>query len=166
MALTKLNNQSLVAVTSAGIPIRSGSVLQVVSATHSTEVSTSSTSAYVTTGLTATITPSNSSSKILVLFNAPMYNNLNASNAIATVFRGTVSGTNLGTTGHGFGSSYGDSATVKNVVAGSFLDSPSTTSATTYTVGMKTSGATTGSISSYMCAGGEKAVLTLMEIAG
>ncbi len=30
MALTKLNNQSLSAVTSAGIPIRSGSVLQVV----------------------------------------------------------------------------------------------------------------------------------------
>ena len=33
MALIKLNNQSLVAVTAAGIPIRSGSVLQVQSVT-------------------------------------------------------------------------------------------------------------------------------------
>ena len=95
MALTKLNNQSLAAVTSAGIPIRSGTVLQVVSETSAATVNTSSAS-FVTTGLTATITPSSSSSKILILFYASMFNNLNASNAIATVFRGTVSGTNLG----------------------------------------------------------------------
>ena len=165
MALTKLNNQSLAAVTSAGIPIRSGTVLQVVSETSAATVNTSSAS-FVTTGLTATITPSSSSSKILILFNASMFNNLNASNAIATVFRGTVSGTNLGEAAFGFGSCYGDSALVKNTVAGSYLDSPSTTSATTYTVGMKTSGATSGDISSYFNVGAEKSVLTLMEIAG
>ena len=164
MALIRLNNQSLSAVTSAGLP--SGPVLQVVSETSVAVVNTSSTSAYVTTGLTAAITPSSSSSKILVLFNASMFNNLNASNAIVTVFRGTVSGTNLGAAGYGFGSCYGDSALVKNTVAGSYLDSPSTTSATTYTVGMKTSGATTGDISSYFNVGAEKSVLTLMEIAG
>jgi hypothetical protein len=45
-----------------------GTVLQVVTATHSTAV-TNSTTTYADTGLTATITPKSSSSKILVLVN-------------------------------------------------------------------------------------------------
>jgi hypothetical protein len=63
MALTKLNNQSLTAVTSAGLP--SGTVLQVVQGVKSdTSVLTSTT--FTDIGLSANITPSSASSKILV----------------------------------------------------------------------------------------------------
>lgn len=44
----------------------SGAVLQVVNATYNTQVSTSSTS-YIDTGLSASITPTSSTSKILIL---------------------------------------------------------------------------------------------------
>ena len=66
MALTKLNNQSLSAVTSAGLP--TGSVLQVVYAeTSSSNVSMLNTG-WTAIGLTALITPSSTSNKILVDF--------------------------------------------------------------------------------------------------
>jgi hypothetical protein len=47
---------------------RAGNILQVVNATYSTET-TSSSSTFADTGLTATITPTSASSKILVLIN-------------------------------------------------------------------------------------------------
>lgn len=58
MALTKLNNQSLNAITSAGIPVRSGSVLQVKQALK-TDVQTITTAWVFTkiSGLTVNITP-------------------------------------------------------------------------------------------------------------
>ena len=53
----------------------SGSVIQVVSSNLTSTVSTSS-SSFVTTGLSASITPLSSSSKILVIVNGgSMYNN-------------------------------------------------------------------------------------------
>jgi len=50
MALTKLNNQSLAAVTAAGIPIRSGSVLQVKQIVNNTKIIKTSES-FVDSGL-------------------------------------------------------------------------------------------------------------------
>ena len=71
MALIKLNNQSLSAVTSAGIPIRSGSVLQIKYA----EVDINSNSQTVTSqtfgdlsGYSLAITPTSTSSKILISY--------------------------------------------------------------------------------------------------
>ena len=68
--LTIQQNGALVnKITSNGLTYRgTGSVLQVVSNTTSTQVSTTSGS-YVTTDLTASITPSSASNKILVLVN-------------------------------------------------------------------------------------------------
>ena len=63
MALIKLNNQSLSAVTSAGLP--SGTVLQVVQGVKS-DISTLTSTSFVDIGLSANITPSSTSSKILV----------------------------------------------------------------------------------------------------
>jgi len=65
MALTKLNNQSLAAVTSAGIPIRSGSILQALNTSFNGEVS-SSTTTPAATGLLQAITPTFANSKLLV----------------------------------------------------------------------------------------------------
>ena len=135
-----------------------GHVLQVVSATG-IGVSTTSTS-FVSSGLTATITPSSTSSKILILLNAAMYNSTTGIHSVATVFRGTVSGTNLGHSSFGFGSSYASGDLVKNNISANYLDSPSTTSATTYTVGIKTINSGTAIFS----VNGETSVLTLMEI--
>lgn len=67
MALIKLNDQSLTAVTSAGLP--SGTVLQVVHNTQTGASASSTTLSYADTGLSVSITPSSTSSKILVFAN-------------------------------------------------------------------------------------------------
>ena len=124
--------------TSAGVSVfladgvtGGGKVLQVVTATTATTVTTTSTS-YVTTGLAATITPSLASSKVLIL--TSQSGNGNATDeSCFTLFRGTVADTNLGAAagmGSLFPSNYGTTSLT-------FLDSPNTTSAQTYTQGMK-----------------------------
>jgi hypothetical protein len=155
-----LQNQ-LSGLASASMP--TGSVLQVVQGTLQDEADTTSGS-YVSTGLTATITPSSTSNKILVSFVAPGgSSNNNTSNGAFTIFRGTISGTNLGGNDWGFG--YANNTTV---FVGSELDSPNTTSAQVYTVAFRNdAGASTG-----ICKGSgtnantSRATLTLMEIKG
>jgi hypothetical protein len=139
-----------------------GKVLQVVSATYATNVSTTSTS-FVTTGLTGTITPSSATSKIMVFINSPFRTVGSAGNVgYATVYRGTVAGTNLGLA-DGFGSS-GNVATGEtkdHPFSISILDSPATTSATTYTFAMRSSNASF-TVSTFMAA--KRSTMTLMEI--
>jgi len=65
MAITRLNNNSITSITALPSAVAVGKVLQVVSNTVTTSVSTSGTT-YTDTGLSATITPTSSSSKILV----------------------------------------------------------------------------------------------------
>ena len=129
--------------TSAGVSVfqatgvtGGGKILQVVGATSSTNVSTSSTS-YVTSGLAATITPSLASSKILVFaFTTIFVANINGTGEF-TLFRGTVAGTNLATgSAAAFGAVYSRDTTYGPATP-IFLDSPNTTSATTYTLGIK-----------------------------
>jgi len=69
MALIKLNNQSLTAVTSAGLP--TGTVLQVVQGTTSTPYSMTTT--YADVGLSVNITPTTSNSNIFILVNSEIY---------------------------------------------------------------------------------------------
>jgi hypothetical protein len=119
-------------ITTGNIP--TGSVLQVVYGSTSTQVTTSSAS-YVDTGLTATITPSSASNKILVLAN------------IAGIFRDTTNGSFVtlqavrGSTGIGqFQYTLGyinASNFIGTTGSTSILDSPSSTSATTYKVQMR-----------------------------
>ena len=111
-------------------PAGGGKVLQVVSATYSTAVS-SSTSTYVDTGLTATITPTLSTSKILALVSHP-YNskgNENLNNGIGMrLMRGATNIQNLSTY-----LLYNGVAGYNNgAISTAYLDSPATTSATTY----------------------------------
>lgn len=114
-------------------------VLQVVQATNSTAITSTSTS-YVTTGLNATITPSSTSSKILVFVTMPARNANATGTGIYTIFRGTVAGTNL-FGANGFAHVYGDPIT-RATASGNILDSPATVAAQIYTVGMKTDSAT------------------------
>ena len=138
-----------------------GKVLQVVQGTTQTSISTTSTS-FVTTNLTASITPASASNKVLVLFSISGYNDTGGGQSIATVFRGTVAGTDLGATNSsGFGAAFSGAGETMSNISGIILDSPSTTSATTYTVGFKRK--TTGT--AYVLVDGQLATLTLMEIA-
>jgi hypothetical protein len=104
-------------------------VLQVVAASYNTETS-SATNTFVDTGLTATITPSSASSKILVIANqSGCYKDSNNTYLGLRLMRGATElaffesfgGNNATAAANGFGS-----------CSTSILDSPATTSATTY----------------------------------
>ena len=133
-------------------------IAQVLQATTATEVTTTSTS-YVTTGLSLAITPTLNTSKILILTTMPVQTTVVAQNGNFTIFRGTVAGTNLATA-VGFGVAYNDD-TLNMSFAANFLDSPATTSATTYTVGMKTSNAS-NTVKAQV--GSSTSTLTLIEV--
>jgi hypothetical protein len=106
-----------------------GKVLQVVSATTTTEV-TSSSSTFADTGLSATITPTLNTSKILVLVSQNgCFKDSSNTALIMKLLRGATSlGFLAGLAGYN-----GTSAALGfNSVTASYLDSPATTSATTY----------------------------------
>jgi hypothetical protein len=114
---------------------KTGNVLQVVQGTTTTQVTTTSTS-LVDTALTATITPTSASSKILVLVSQSLAvtNSTNGFNSIGlAIIRGSTnvffSDRALATRAGLSGSS---DVIVDALVAFNYLDSPSTTSATTY----------------------------------
>jgi hypothetical protein len=110
-----------------------GKVLQVVNATTNTAV-TNSTNSYVDTNVTATITPTLATSKVLVLVsqNGGAKSNQNASNALnIRLMRGATSILQF--------VKYGNYTADTTRLAGmsfstNYLDSPNTTSATTYKV--------------------------------
>jgi hypothetical protein len=106
-----------------------GSVLQVVQGTTTTEV-TSTSSSYIDTGLTATITPTSASSKILVIVtHGEIAKDANAGARLA--MRLVRSSTTISQFASGL--LYTNSA-IQNRCSASitYLDSPATTSATTY----------------------------------
>ena len=129
-------------LTTAGVPsnvMPAGSVLQVVSTAKTDVFSSSSTSFTDVTGLSVAITPSSSSNKILVSVhftagatgaNSPRFNLLRGSTNIAQPAGSTPSSLHLNTTGS-------NPARMGSIV---FLDSPSTTSETTYKLQGRTDG--------------------------
>jgi hypothetical protein len=130
MALTKINNNTLSAVTTLPAAIATGKVLQVVHANTSTEVTVSS-GTLTDTGLTATITPSSASSKILVLV-THNGNHKSADDANNTLliklFRAS---TEIGKTGSVNFTASAAQALLSSV-SFNVVDSPSSTSAVTY----------------------------------
>jgi len=149
-----------------------GKVLQVVQTVLTTTTSTTSTSAVDISGLSLSITPSSTSSKIFVLVDMALSestsNNLVAWNLVRN-------STNLavGTSGATFqqtGVVINDVTTGGNALwkqSTQYLDSPSTTSATTYKIQWKTSGGTIylnrRATDTYMSV---SSMITAMEIAG
>jgi len=137
-----------------------GSVLQVVNASYGTQV-TNSTSTYADTGLTATITPTSATSKILVIVHQT---GLFKSGNTRITLRLLRSSTSL------IVFEWGGGTTDSNAVispAGSgttFLDSPATTSSITY----KTQFASTSNVAEVRVNldSNSSSTITLMEIAG
>ena len=151
-----LTNQ-LSGMTSASVPAHS--VIQIVNASTATaQASTSSTYAQYT-ALTATITPTSTSSKILVMFKGDVNIVLSGGNnthMAAQIYRGTSAVSRVFEFRH---YDYGGSGqyAIGNL-ASDHLDSPATTSATTYSIYFAHLAGTTTNMRS-----GD---LTLMEIKG
>jgi hypothetical protein len=143
----------------SAVQASSGRVLQVVNSAYSTSFSTTSTS-FQATGLTASITPSSSSSKILILVTQELYQNTGANSGILTIYRGSTSGTNLGNSSFGFVSNFTLATAIASGASAIYLDSPSTTSSTTYITAIRTESGTV-----ITCANSQVATMILMEIA-
>jgi hypothetical protein len=150
-------------VAKAALP--AGSVLQVVNGTRAVLASTS-TNTFVTTGLTASITPSSVSSKILVFANvAGGYKSINNTALVLRLYRGASSITGFeglgGYTGGTVSNQFGSCST-------SYLDSPATTSSTTYTVYFASgnNNAEVQVMQYLMTQADSTSTITLMEIAG
>ena len=128
---------------------KAGNVIQVVSTTKTDVFTTTSTSFVDVTGLSASITPTSSSSKIMVCVSFCISANSAAGYPIARLLRGSTviyagdaagSRTPALTTATGFGSDGGFIIPY----SAQFLDSPATTSSTTYKVqALQTAGNTT-----------------------
>jgi hypothetical protein len=151
-AVRKMTKANLV----AGIGASAGQVIQVVSATDSTERSTTSTS-YVTGSntLSVSITPSSASNKILILLSALTFQYARGTWAL---FKDATNLTSNGIM-------YNDFASANpNVYLGyNFLDSPSTTSSTTYQIYMKTDN---GASPTYLNVNNSVGSITALEIKG
>ena len=105
-----------------------GKVLQVVNATTTTSA-TSTSSTYADTNLSASITPTATNSKILVAFHQS-YNVVNATAGIGIkLFRGA---TEILAMGEYYGYLASGPELIDGHISATYLDSPNTTSATTY----------------------------------
>jgi hypothetical protein len=132
-----------------------GSVLQVVSATYSTQTSTTSAS-FTDTGLSVAITPKFSSSKILVcvtqqvrVTGTPSSGRINIVRGSTEVFTGSI--VQLYTSG----------SDMRFMFAATYLDSPATTSSTTYKTQQYVNEGTIQTQES-----SSTSTITLLEIAG
>jgi len=138
-----------------------GTVLQVVQGTNNTQTTTTS-ATYVTTGLSASITPSSTASKIMIFAESTGSSPSSSHVGYWTIFRGTVSGTDLANNVNGMTMVYGAfSGEIRGKVSGAVLDSPNTTSPQTYTFAFKSFAS--GSVATQYS--GSLGTITLMEIA-
>jgi hypothetical protein len=152
-----------------------GQVLQVVSTTKTDTFSMSSTTFADITGFSVSITPTSTSSKIYVSCTISCGNDLDAA-ALFRLVRGATDIAIADTAGSRIRTTtvhYDGVESIMGTVAFTFLDSPSTTSATTYKVQMSTSNNTqsvhvnrTHSDSDAANIQRGVSTITLMEIAG
>lgn len=139
-----------------------GKVLQVIQTVYATQLNTSS-ATYVDTNLSATITPSSATSKVLVLVTqsirtdntvGSVQSNLNITRGASQVFEQVRAQYNqLAATGL-------STNEILDIVPMTFLDSPATTSATTYKTQVKL---VTGT-NIQLQGGNSNSVITLIEI--
>ena len=158
--MSTLEVKAIQAPTGYDLDMPAGHIVQVVSASDATETETTS-SSYIDTTLTATITPKFASSKILVLVsqngiskaagNGGVYGQLLRGSTVLAVL--------------GLNTAYTNTSEQNRIGAGwssSYLDSPSTTSATTYKTQFKAFNGVTAAVQ----ASGAISTITLLEVAG
>jgi len=165
MALSKIDAANFLTGTIPNSNLAAGRVIQVVNGLFSTSITTNS-SSFSDVGLSASITPSSSSNKVLVLVALNgVESRDNRTWLDAKVVRGStdIVANFGGRAGYGQKYGYTDSDYHRGVgaVTCSFLDSPSTTSATTYKI-QYASNQNVASIG--VCSMNSNSQITLMEI--
>ena len=137
MALIKLNNQSISAVTALPSGIDTGKVLQVVQTIDKNQGSFALATDTISTMMTVNITPSSTSSKILVRFDAYFGNQSTPAHPYvilrrdgSDIYRANTAGSRKNSTG------YAGNMGNENLqcLSNEFLDSPSSTSELAYTL--------------------------------
>jgi hypothetical protein len=155
MALIKLGANAITALpTGVG-----GKVLQIVTATTSTEVSNTATS-YIDTGLTASITPSSTSNKVLIIIQQVMGKNSANTWIDINLLRDSTTLASLKSVG------YTASTQANYIGIGSgfnYLDTPSSTSSLTFKTEFRNVTAS-GTVKAQQ--DNSLSMITLMEIAG
>jgi hypothetical protein len=140
-----------------------GSVLQVVNAIYATQTSTS-TSTYVDTGLTATITPKFATSKILVMVSQ---NGVGKSGSDTSVnLKLQKNGSDLVIFARYAGATNTTTANFVGSASIEYLDSPATTSATTYKTQFASDSNTATAYTQFSGSASCVSTITLLEIAG
>jgi hypothetical protein len=145
-------------------PAGGGKVLQVVSTTKDDAFSTTATSFTDVTGLSVSITPSSATSKVLVMMTAQISGGDTGRSLRGRLMRGATA-IAVGTSGRTY-MSRPTNADEINSMAVTFLDSPATTSATTYNTQILS---TNGSLAVYVnrnegSADAYFSTITVMEI--
>lgn len=135
-----------------------GKVLQVVYAVTTTSTNIATTS-LTTTTLTASITPSSASSKVLIIANNNIYNDTSGRGAAAAITRGATTLIHQNDTNNGGTFNLSDSRGTATIPI-QYLDSPSTTSSTTYTIKATSIGGTNVTFQN----GGSPSNILLFEI--
>ena len=146
-------------LTNSGTATGFGKVLQVVTVSTTTSYTTTSSSYVAAAGMEVSITPSSATSKVLIFVNMNFEEGVAGSGAYATIYRNNT--TNLEANGFVYhGSRSGASYKFSSQEPMHFLDTPNTTSATTYTVyfSRDTSGTATVNFNN------ARGVITAMEI--
>lgn len=170
LKVSTIQNTAGTAPTAADLGLNvAGSVLQVLQFVYPTYEQVTS-SSYVATGITKAITPASSSSKILVNMTVTAGNSGSntAENAFAlyrSIGGGTASSIETFERAIFAHDTGGSGVHVDASIALSFLDSPSTTSAITYTLYARTNTGTLR-INDHQVGGNGQSTITLMEIAG
>jgi len=136
-----------------------GKVLQVVQSSYTaTQFQTTSTS-YVSVSQSASITPSSSSNKVLILTVGSLWSGSNAGSANLTIYRGASNILNTG----GMCISYSGAGSIWSTANIVYLDSPATTSSTTYSIYVKSQ---SGQNVYYSGNSDQTQSIVLLEIAG
>ena len=146
-------------ISNSGTASGFGKVLQVQSFTVNTAETTNN-NTFTATALLIAITPSSTSNKILVFASGIIQSSGAATNSVVTLYRDS---TNLGSASSGMASQYGSGGSGSCNFGMNYLDSPSTTSSTTYRVYFK---ANSGAHNQVIFTDNSVGSLTLMEIAG
>ena len=166
MAIIKPNNNTLSAITGLPAAIATGKVLQVVTDVYSTEISTAnpSGSTSIDSGLSASITPSSTSNKILVLLSIQQQENKTGSTTTLywrTIIKANGSSIHNGQNAECVNNNTGEFGLRTSI---QFLHSPNSTSEQTYTVEMDNDDG--GASNMVINRSNSPAYLTLMEVSG
>ena len=133
-------------ISNSGTASGFGKIGQVVSTTKTDGFSTSSTSVTDVTGLSVSITPTSTSSKVLILVDGNVSESSQTSEGAMKLFRDSTEickGTNGSASNIGFDNMRRNSGSDESKkFAMNFLDSPSSTSSVTYKIAVKVGGGT------------------------